>query len=364
MTLVLAMLAFVAPPQNETLPIEKTAKDKSEEVNLKLRTSADVFLSSPAYSFDTQFTALILQPTGSNLSYAAEAIPLPLPSPDWKIQNVKPEYHFGFDLLFEGIFHTLYSTATLDWQHFHSSDSNSKTTSTSNMIGPFFEIGPDASPYKKALGRAVFHFDAVNLNYGVFVNFGKRLRTNLFGGIGFARIHQTLHQIFSDLTGTIVRRIETPSTFMGFGPELGLSFGYCVMSNFRLTGETSISLLVGNLKDHTRFQTSSAALAPLGITPPNRQSTKEQKRTQFVPGFEGRLGFSYSMVFRKHYYFKLEAGYQAQIYLNAIQSTDMGSEVNTPPISPNTVGVYARTFHRTQSNFALAGPYANLSLGF
>jgi hypothetical protein len=40
-----------------------------------------VFLSHPFYSFEIQGSALLLQPTGSALHYAAEAIPFPLPSP-------------------------------------------------------------------------------------------------------------------------------------------------------------------------------------------------------------------------------------------------------------------------------------------
>src|SRR5271155_3663982 len=50
------------------------------------------------YSFEGLFRALYLLPSGSDLYYAAEAIPLPLPSPNWFIEDIRPEYHFGFDV--------------------------------------------------------------------------------------------------------------------------------------------------------------------------------------------------------------------------------------------------------------------------
>lgn len=38
----------------------------------------------------------------------------------------------------------------------------------------------------------------------------------------------------------------------------------------------------------------------------------------------------------------------------------MGSEVVTPPVAPDTIGV----FEQSPSNFALAGPYFMLDVGF
>ena len=59
--------------------------------------STDIKLSCPNYTFDVNFDALYLQPSGSHLSYVAIAYPLPLPSPHWKIGDIRPDYHFGFE---------------------------------------------------------------------------------------------------------------------------------------------------------------------------------------------------------------------------------------------------------------------------
>ncbi len=328
------------------------------------RPSSSVFLSAPVHTFEIEGRALLLQPTGSNLGYAAEAIPLPLPSPDWKIHGVDTDYHFGFDVGVRGIFHSTNSNLALNWEHFHSSDTSSKTVATENMIGPFFEIGPDASAYTKARGTVTYDFDEVNLDYGTYVNFGDRLQSNLFSGVSFARIKQTLHSKFSNLDGTIVRTIKTPSTFTGAGPQLGTDFAYRIVKGFHFVGFGSAALLVGPQTNHTTYEALSPALEGLGVTPPNHQTTNVHKKVQVVPSLEGHLGLSYVFSYCKKRMVKLEAGYQAQIYFNAIQSVEISSEVITPPVVPDTVGVFARTFKTTLSNFALAGPYLTLEFGF
>ncbi|MGE5196733.1 MAG: hypothetical protein ACM3JI_05330, partial [Anaerolineae bacterium] len=67
--------------------------------------SSDVFLTSPNYCFAFQFSALFLQPTSSNLHYVAEALPLPAPTPNWRIYEIHPDYHFGFDVGLNAMFH-------------------------------------------------------------------------------------------------------------------------------------------------------------------------------------------------------------------------------------------------------------------
>src|SRR5579872_409699 len=313
-----------------------------------------VFLSSPSYSFEIHGSALYMQPTGSNLHYAAEAIPIPVPSPDWNIFSIDTDYHFGFDVGIAGICHCSNTNLMLNWEHFHSKDSASKQVSSQNMIGPFFEIGPDASAYTKAHGRVTYHFDEVDLDYGVFLQLGERLHMNWFGGVSFARIKQTLFSKYSNVENTIVRSIKVPSTFLGAGPKFGVNFCYLFGKGFHLVGETGASLLVGPQKNHTNYSALSPFLPSIGITPPNNQRTHVQKGTQVVPGFEGKLGLAYAYTFCNDVMLKFEAGYATQVYINAIRSIDMGSEVVTPPVLPDTVGVFARTFQTNLSNFALA----------
>ncbi len=341
--------------------------DTYQEANLKKgRPAVDnnaVVLAHPPYAFVADFTALILQPGSSNLYFAAEADPLPVLSPDWKIHEIHPGYDFGFDVGIGGVFHSTNSTLSLDWEHFHSINSHRKNVDPDHRIGPFFEIGPDASPYKKAHGHAFFSFDEVSLDYGVFVDFGSRLRTNFFAGVSYTKIRQILHTKFSSLDGNTVRTIRPRSSFWGVGPQLGIDFSYCIAKGLHFIGAGVASLYVGTMKNHTRYKAGSPELVLAGFTPPNKQRTTVTDRTQVVPGLEGQLGLSYSYLFKRHWMIAIKAGYMAQIYLNAIQSTDIASQVDTPP-GPSSGGVYVRSFVRTLSNFALAGPFAGIDLAF
>jgi len=327
-------------------------------------TPSAVVTENPAYTVDFGFRGLALKPHVSNLHYAAEAFPLPAPSPHWNIYDIRPHYHFGFDITFNAFFHKLNTNLYANWEHFRGSDCAAISAATENMVGPFFEIGPDALPYANASGRVAFKFNEFNISYGQNVNFGNRLHTNFFAGVSFAHIEECLSATYSNEDGTIARTITTPISFAGAGPQVGVDFMYDIVCGLQFAGRATGSLLTGKLKNHTAYESISPALTPLGITPPNAQSTSLCSRTQIVPAFNQRLGIAYAFEFCDHYLVRIEAGYQAQIYLSALQSVDMGSEVVTPPVAPDTVGVFARTFQRNISNFGLTGPYATIEVGF
>jgi hypothetical protein len=342
-----------------------SATDQNADQNKPTYTKTDVYLSSPSWCFEAFGSALLMQPYGSNLHYAAEAQPLPVQSPNWKIHEIRPDYHWGFDVGIAGLFHCTNSKLSLDWERLHSTDTASRTVSPdSNMIGPMFEIGPDAAPYKKARGKVNFQFDQVNLDYGTFINFGDRLQTNFFGGLSFARIYEKISAKFWNQGSFIIREVKVPSTFWGIGPQIGMDINYKIVKGFHLTGGIVAELLVGPQKNHTDYFSQSPELTDLGFPNPNNQSTKDKKKTQVVPGVEGNIGLAYTVEFWKHCMFNIEAGYDVQVFFNAIQSIDMGSEVDNVDIVTASGGVYARTFLQTLSNFSLAGPYLKLALGF
>jgi len=56
----------------------------------------NVFLSSPEYTFEIEGAALFLQPTSSNMHYLARANPLPVPTPNWIIDDIDTKYRPAF----------------------------------------------------------------------------------------------------------------------------------------------------------------------------------------------------------------------------------------------------------------------------
>lgn len=347
-------------------------KSKQEMEHQKI--TSPVLVNSPDFTYDIRFAGLALVPYANNSDYAAEALPFnygdaePALSPSWSIQEISPQFHFGFDLAFMGFFHSIGSSLMINWEYYHSpNDTDSDSVSSTDMIGPFFEIGPDASAYKSAKGKARYHFDEINLDYGTFVQFGSLLQTNLFAGVGLARIVQYRYTTFSNPGETTVRSIRVPSKYLGAGPQLGVDFRYKIYHGFELVGNSRASIFIGSFDNYTRYSTASTDLVDLGDESPNIQTTSVQDKSGMVPGFEGKLGLAYEYLFKGNYWLKVEAGYQAQVYINAIRSIDMGSEValsTAGSIGSATTGVYARTFERTVSDFGLAGPYASIDFGF
>lgn len=323
-----------------------------------------VYSETPSYHCDAQFRALFLKPTANNLYYAVEAIPfdpaiaVPIASPRWAIFDFHPDYHFGFDIGFSAMVPSRCSSVDLNWEHFASTTCASHTvTDTHNMIGPFSAIGPDDAEYKRADAHVKFTFDEVNARYGQFVNFGDFLHTYLFAGIGIARLTQCMATIFSN-GDTVSRTFLTPASFTGAGPEFGFDLSYTIIKGLQLTGQSVVSLLMGTMKNHSAYVSMSPAIVALGNPEPNVQGTTVEKRTQMVPLFTERLGLAYQFCCCDgRCALQLEFGYEAKILLNAIQTTDLNSDVvGLLPID-STVGLFARTYDRHLGNFALNGFY-------
>lgn len=316
---------------------------------------------------------LFLQPNGSNIYYAVEAFPfdtsiaVPEVSPNWEVFEINPDYRSGFEVGAKVLFPKSDMNLTLNWERLHTSDSSSMDIALpGNMVGPFFNIGPNSTLYTRAQGRATFHFDTARFLVGKKICFMNDLRTNLYAGAAFARIKQTVFSNFFNQFGATSRSINAPSTFTGAGPQFGVDFDYRLFAQLYFTGNSSVTLLMGQLKNHTTFKSYSPGLSGFGIPQPNVQRTNVPNRTQVIPGFEEKLGFSYLFCFGPCR-LTLAAGYQFQIYLDAVQSVDMTAPQVLPPLIAGLtvdMGVYAVGFERTLSNFMLTGPYVSLDLQF
>lgn len=323
----------------------------------------EIPIPRPSCSYSLEFKALYLQPSCSNNPYAAEIIPIPTFSPDWKIREVDPGYDFGFELGFGILCYKTCQATHINFAHFYSNDEDSKRAKPGEVIGPIFDVGPDAFIYTRAEGRAFFHYDALSVNRGFYFNACDCFLTHLFLGLDTVYIKQNLNTYFSNLDETVTRQFKQQNSFVGIGPQIGVDFTTKFFYGFRLVGGGALSLLAGNARNHVNFYSVTPALPPLEIDPPNKQSLSIHDRTNVVAALKTNLGFATLFRFC-NYMIDLEAGYDVRVYINAIQSMEVTSEsVTAPPIS-DTVAVNARAFHRSTSNFALAGPYLRFNVGF
>jgi hypothetical protein len=327
--------------------------------------------------FDFYGEWLFLQPNGSNLYYAAEAFPfdasiaVPPVSPNWQIFEIDPSYSSGFEVGTNFIFPANDMNLEVNWERMHSQDSESmqvapQSIGTGNMVGPIWDIGPNSANYKNARGIGFFHFDAVNLFAGKTVCFMNNLKTRFYAGAGFIRVKQQVSSEYFNSALTISRSVSASSLFLGAGPEFGLDFDYRLIRGFSFTGSTSAALYMGQLQNSTTFTSFTPRLNDIHVPQPNVQQTTVPNRAQLIPGFVEKLGFSYASSFNSSKW-TLAAGYQFQIYVNAVQSMDFTSPQVPPSLSPAIVpdlGVYAVGFQRTLSNYILTGPYVSLAVDF
>ena len=324
---------------------------------------------------------LFLQPNGSSLYYAAQATPLDQSinggvalqavSPDWKIFEISPNYTPAFKVGTAVLFSPSNRKLDLSWERVYSSKSASKTLSTTAdggtlMIGPLFDIGPNSAAYTKARGKVHFEFDAVDFVFGQSFCAFDRWYPTLFAGAGFTRIKQSLKSTYSNVDKTSVRSVKNYSIFTGAGPLFGLDFDYRIVSDFFFSGTSSLGLMIGESQSREIYQSSAPFLVVNNVPEPNTQKTTVPNRTQLIPSFEEKLGFSYIGVF-KCCKVTFSAGYQAEIYLNAVQTINMTAPQVIPTLATDATpdsGVYAVGFERTLSNFILTGPYVSLNIDF
>ncbi len=320
---------------------------------------SDIDYGRNGATFEVGVACMWLQPFASNLSYAARTTNLTDSGlPSWVIKEQNPDYSFGYDANVRAFFDCTNSWVAVNYQNFHANHETHFTVTDDNYwVAPLSNITTDFQDRKVALANVRYTFDEVNVDYGFSVDFCKRLRASLFGGITYAGIRQTLIRTFSTADGLISNQFRVPSKFTGIGPQIGIEFAYKVWNCFDLTGKTSAGLLVGRAQNHSQVRTFSPALES---SDPNIQRIYDKTRDAAIPAFEQRLGLAFNYVFCGCYDFTVEGGYQAKVYLNAFESVDIDN-FNT---FSSTTTVFVESFKKTSSNFVLAGPYLNCTLAF
>jgi hypothetical protein len=310
--------------------------------------------------FEISGSLLYLQPGAGNLEYGTLVSPLPVPTPNWSNQSLRPDFSpaFGFGLRYMP---SQANDIELNWTHLNTSANASVTATPSQMVGPPFEIGPEAALFSIGRGNVTFAYDSVHLDAGHTFCADCDFQLRVFGGAELARIGQTLTGTFQSMDGLTSAANTTTSLFTGAGPRLGVK-GQYDLGHFQFLGEMAAAALIGTTQSRIDFATTSPALVGLGITPPNVQSLTSPSATQVVPSIEVRLATAYAFPPTDHGQFRMEVGYQAAAYFNAVNEYSL-TQVPTPPIIP-PVGVYLATAQHLQSNFTDQGPYMTGSWAF
>ena len=289
------------------------------------------------------------------MEYGTLVSPLPAPTPHWENQSIIPRYSPAFNVGLRVIVPDTSNDLRSSWTHLNSTNSGSFAGSPLQFAGPSYLIGPGATAFNLGSGSVTFRYDAINLEAGHLWRDGRPFQIRAHGGLQFGSITQNLTGSFRDFAGTTSQVNTTDSTFTGVGPRVGVD-GQFNWRNFNLIGDMSAITLIGQQRSHMDFNTVSA-LFPGG----NPQYFSSPNATQVVPGLNAKLGGSYFRAVGRSL-FKIEAGYQAVVYMNAVNSYSL-TQVATPPVVGG-VGVFFATAQHLQNNFTAHGPYLSTSWSF
>lgn len=307
-----------------------------------------------AARFEVSGTASFLQPGAGNLEYGTLTNPLPLVTPHWQNQSLKPNFTPSFSL---GARYMPDESKDiqLNWTHLRNTATDSFFASPTEMVGPPYLIGPESALYKNGSGSVKTAYDVVNLDAGYNFCAECSFQMRAFGGVSAARIGQNLSGLFASPGGAASSGYTENSLFTGAGPRAGIK-GQFGIGDFQFIGEMAGAVLIGSAQSRMDFTTLSPAfgLSSQYITSPNA--------TRVVPSIDGRLASSYTFAPTAYGLFKVEAGYKAAVYFDAVNSyglTQVPTSLTLPPI-----GIYLATQQHLLSNYTNHGPYVTASWAF
>jgi hypothetical protein len=304
--------------------------------------------------FEVSGSLLFLQPGAGNLEYGTLTTPLPLPTPNWSNQSLKPNFSPSF-AIGARYMASASDDIQLNWTHLNATTNDSFFASPTQMVGPPYLIGPESALYKIGYGTVKHAYDAVNLDAGHTFCAECSFQLRAFGGVEVARIGQNLSGLFQSPGGAASSANTVTSLFTGAGPRLGIK-GQYALGDVQLIGEVGGAALIGTAQSRIDFTTISPAL---GI---NDQSLTSPNATRVVPSIDARLATAYAFAPSTYGLFKIELGYKAAVYFDAVNQyvlTNVPTSLTLPP-----VGIYLATQQHLQSNFTNHGPYVTASWSF
>jgi len=255
----------------------------------------------------------------------------------------------------------------VNWTHLNTSaNAGVVVNPQTQMVGPSYYIGPQASNYGMGQGYATFAYDAVRIEAGHIFCPECSFQFRPFGGVEVANINNSQTGNFSNATGAQVDNgglnflsSTVTSKYIGVGPRAGIQTSYD-WNDVQLISKFGAGLLIGTQQSNFGMMTTCTVGCPaertLGPLVGNVQSWTAPSNTQVVPTVDTKLAAAYAFAPTSYGQFKVELGYQAALYFNVNNQYHL---TNVPPQLQTSApsGVYLATGDRTQNNFFVQGPY-------
>jgi hypothetical protein len=278
-TVLAGTMGPVCTPGNVTVPCANTAWDVGGSA-LYLQIMNDDTLS------------LSLNPNG-------------LGSPRSFDSNLQAQWNWGFEI--EGSYH--FNTGNdfiISWYHVDTSMKNRDFTFTEPNVAVDFG-------HKN-------RWDAVDGEFGQFVNISANKKIRFHGGFQFASIKRSA---YVDVTGTLdvggvpvpfTATLDRNSQYNGFGPRTGIDMNYVFANGFGIYAKAATVLLVGTAKSNavTSFNIDADLL--------EGRFDINSSRTALIPELEAKLGAMYTYAIAQGDLI-LDGGYMWFNYFNALQAS-------------------------------------------
>lgn len=333
-------------------------------------------VSIPSFAGGFEFTlgAIYMTPDSSNLDYLGinrgQTVPLTTVN-DRVDYGVNPSYDWGFLLGVGYVFPGTSNDVKLDWMYYHNDFKSTEYLVGVGQTMVFIPGGPpaavdslDGNEVLRATGKVDYRFDAVDLTFGQYLNFGSRLQTRLFAGLRYMRLDDDLSTGYAVLAdrGTITGPINNTyvngtvnSSFNGLGPLVGIKADYYLGAGWSLSGGIDGALLVGNLglnaSSHTAIFTNTIFTEPFELSSATDANYAFDNQNVIAPGFDAKFGLDYKYQFNNGTLLGFELGYQVTKYIDVVAQVDR-----------NDGGIPFERLDVDVTNFRLAGPYLTMNV--
>jgi hypothetical protein len=344
------------PAKNQPHPVDPALASMPRSQNMDTLASDTGYIKAPRPApvsphFEINGALTFLQP-GGNFEYGTLTSPLPAVSPSWVNQSLTPRYTASFDIGARYMPNASDDIA-VNWTHLKNSVDGSFLATPIQMVGPPYLIGPESGLYKIANGNAQTAYDSVNVDAGHTFCADCSYQLRAFGGVEVARIGQNLSGAFQSTDGTSFNSYTNTSLFTGAGPRVGMKGTY-TLGDFQFIGEAAGAALIGTQQSRIDIATLNPTLA--GV---NTQFLSSPNATRVIPSIEAKLAAAYTFAPSSYGLFRVEAGYRAAVYFDAVSEYAMTQVPTGLTLPPN--GIYLATQQHLQTSFTDQGPYLKAS---
>ena len=242
-------------------------------------------------AWDVGIQALYLNPNYSIGSFTSSysSPPTSETSSNLTTQSANANWNWGFKL--EGAY--LFRSGNdidLNWYHYN----HTATKNITNGPAPYSSITDsltNADLYSNVSAYQKTQWNAINIELGQHVDFGKWKKIRFHGGFEYANIQTTSTNLqISPNTATVFDDSNITSStatmkYSGFGPRIGADLSYDVENGVAFYAKAASALLAGSQQFNA---TVIAVEQPIDI------DTQSSSNTAIIPELEAKTGATYT----------------------------------------------------------------------